>query len=136
MRSRFPGETGSAAVRNLVTELAASDRFPEPPAPKLMEGYTLIRQTRWTCFASRSNDSRSSSTHSGTSSPLGCEVKHGGRTSLTTGPRVVLHPTVSADLLRLGKKVQRPCPLLEAMCAWGSERAFIQPMGASRASAH
>ncbi|HVC98397.1 MAG TPA: PDZ domain-containing protein [Pirellulales bacterium] len=41
-------ESGCLKCHHEVTELEPSERFPDPPAPKLMEGYNIIRQ--FGCF--------------------------------------------------------------------------------------
>ncbi|MCA9248221.1 MAG: c-type cytochrome, partial [Planctomycetales bacterium] len=41
-------ESGCLKCHHSVTELEPSDRFPEPPAPKLMQGYDLVRKNG--CF--------------------------------------------------------------------------------------
>ena len=41
-------ESGCLKCHHEVTELGPSERFPEPPAPKLVEGYNLVRQ--YGCF--------------------------------------------------------------------------------------
>src|SRR6185295_17478278 len=41
-------ESGCLKCHQDVAELEPSERFPEPPAPKLMSGYNIIRQ--YGCF--------------------------------------------------------------------------------------